>query len=70
MFEPGDPKVDITALVAGESLVAVEARGRGCLAGGPEYRSTYAFFVEVERGKVRALREYMDSLAVSRLLSA
>jgi ketosteroid isomerase-like protein len=50
--------------------VAVEARGRGRLAGGPEYRSTYAFFVEVERGKVRALREYMDSLAVSRLLSA
>ena len=46
MFEPGDPKVVIENLVAAESWVAVEARGRGRFANGTPYRNTYAFFVE------------------------
>lgn len=68
MFEPGDPKVVIENLVADRSWVAVEARGRGRFANGTPYRNTYAFFVEVEDGQVRAVREYMDSQLASTLL--
>ena len=69
MFEPGDPKVAVENLVAAESWVAVEATGRGRFANGTPYRNTYAFFMEVEDGKVRTVREYMDSRLASTLLA-
>jgi ketosteroid isomerase-like protein len=69
MFEPGDPKVVIENLVADGSWVAVEARGRGRFANGTPYRNTYAFFVEVDDGKVRTVREYMDSQLASTLVA-
>src|SRR5262245_11128911 len=62
LFEPGDPKVEIEAVVAAAGWVAVEARGHGRLADGRPYRNTYAFFLEIDDGKVRTVREYMDSL--------
>jgi ketosteroid isomerase-like protein len=65
MFEAGDPKVEIQALVAAAGSVAVEARGSGRFANGRPYRNTYAFFLEVDDGKVRTVREYMDSLLAS-----
>jgi ketosteroid isomerase-like protein len=68
MFEPGDPKVDIARLVSSGGSVAVEARGSGRFANGAPYRNTYAFFFEVDEGRVRAVREYMDSLLASTLI--
>jgi hypothetical protein len=69
LFEPGDPKVVIDTLVADGPLVAVEARGQGRFVDGREYRNRYAFVLELDAGRVRALREYMDSAYVSRLLA-
>jgi ketosteroid isomerase-like protein len=68
MFEPGDPKVTIDSLVAEGNLVAVEARGRGRFADGREYSNRYAFVLEVEEGRIRAIREYLDSYYISTLV--
>ena len=68
LFEPGDPKVEIENLVAEGSWVAVEAKGRGRFADGKAYENSYVFLLELEGGRVRTLREYMDSLYVSTLV--
>jgi ketosteroid isomerase-like protein len=64
-FAPGDPKVDINNLVAEGPWVAVEARGRGHVADGTVYDNNYVFFLELDKGKVRTLREYMDTQYVT-----
>jgi len=61
MFEPGQPKVELTNLVAAGRWVAVEATGRGRFRGGAEYENHYAFWLELDGAIVRTLREYMDS---------
>lgn len=66
-FAPGDPKVEIQNLIAEGPWVAVEAMGRGHFGDGREYDNTYIFVVEFEDGKVRTLREYMDTQYVSTL---
>jgi len=70
MFAPGDPKVEITNLIAEGSWVAVEGKGRGKFADGRDYDNDYVFLLELEDGKVRTLREYMDTLHVSTLTPA
>ena len=67
LFAPGDPKVDIQNLVAEGPWVAVEAKGRGHFADGRVYDNTYCFLLELEDGKVRTLREYMDTQYISTL---
>jgi ketosteroid isomerase-like protein len=67
LFAPGDPKVHIENLIADGRWVAVEARGRGHFADGRAYDNTYCFLLELEGGKVRTLREYMDSQYVASL---
>jgi ketosteroid isomerase-like protein len=69
LFRPGDPKVVVEHVLVRGSLAAVEARGEGQLADGTPYDNTYAFFVEVADGKIRAIRESMDSHYVSTLLA-
>jgi hypothetical protein len=68
LFEPGDPKVDITHLVAEGAWVVVEGKGRGRFGNGTPYDNTYVFLLELEDGKVRTLREYMDTQYVSTLV--
>jgi ketosteroid isomerase-like protein len=69
MFEPGQPKVELTNMVANDRWVAVEAVGRGRFRGGPDYENRYSFWVEVEveGGTIRTIREYMDSHYVATL---
>jgi hypothetical protein len=59
MFEPSDPRVIVEPWSSPGRSAAVEARGTG-RANGTPYRNAYAFFVEFEDGRVRAVREYMD----------
>ncbi len=67
MFEPGQPKVELTNVVASGSWVAVEAVGRGRFRGGAPYENRYSFWLEVEGATIRTLREYMDSHYVAML---
>lgn len=66
-FRPGDPKVLPDTIASKGALVLIETRGLGHLADGRPYENRYAWAVEVRDGKVFAVREYMDSLYVSRL---
>jgi uncharacterized protein len=67
MFEPGEPKVELTNMVAAGRWVAVEAVGRGRFRNGPRYENRYSFWIEVDGQKIRTIREYMDSHYVATL---
>jgi hypothetical protein len=70
MFKPGDPKVHLLSIVSKGPLVMLESHGLGALANGKPYDNRYAWAVEVRDGKIFAIREYMDSLYVSKLFAA
>ena len=67
MFAPGQPKVEITNLVAAGAWVALEAIGRGRFLSGTPYENRYSFWLEVDGGTIRTIREYMDSHYVAML---
>jgi len=67
MFEPGQPKVEVTNVVSAGGWVAVEATGRGRFRSGVPYENRYAFWLEVAGGRIRTIREYMDTLYVATL---
>ena len=66
-FRPGDPKILVDTIASNGPLVITETRGVGVLADGRPYNNLYAWAFEIKDGKVFAIREYMDSLYVSRL---
>jgi ketosteroid isomerase-like protein len=68
LFEPGQPKVEVTNLVAQGSWVAVEATGRGRFRNGTDYENHYSFWIEVSGDLIRTVREYMDSQYVASLV--
>jgi uncharacterized protein len=68
IFEDGDPKVAVVNLISKGPLVAAETRGVGRLKSGKPYNNFYAWMIEIEADKIRALREYMDSYYVSTLM--
>ena len=67
MFQPGEPKLEITNVVANDRWVAFEATGRGSFRSGTPYENHYSFWLELDGGIVRTLREYMDSQYVATL---
>jgi ketosteroid isomerase-like protein len=67
LFEPGEPKVELTNVVAEGRWVAVEAIGRGRFLDGRPYENQYSFWVEVDGRTIRTIREYMDSQYVAGL---
>lgn len=67
LFEPGEPKVELTNVVAEGRWVAVEAIGRGRFLDGRPYENRYSFWVEVDGRTIRTIREYMDSHYVAGL---
>jgi uncharacterized protein len=67
LFRPGDPKVQIDTIASNGPFVMTETHGVGVLADGRPYENRYAWAVEIRDGKIFAIREYMDSLYVSRL---
>ena len=68
IFEDGDPKVSIVNVISKGRLVAAETRGTGRLKSGTPYNNVYSWMIEVDDGKIRALREYMDSYYVSTIM--
>jgi uncharacterized protein len=69
MFEPGEPKVEIDNLVSHGPLVVAETRAMGRMKNGKDYRNLYTFWFEVRDAKVFAIREYMDSHYIMKLVS-
>ena len=67
MFAPGDPKTIVDSIASKGPLVLVESHGVGKLADGRSYENRYAWAVEIRDSKIFAIREYMDSLYVSKL---
>ena len=68
LFEPGQPKVELTNMVAAGGWVAVEAIGRGRFRSGTPYENQYAFWLQVDGATIRTIREYMDSHYVATLV--
>jgi hypothetical protein len=67
MFKPGDPKVTINTIASNGPLVITETLGHGTISDGRPYENRYCWAFEIKDGLVFAIREYMDSLYVSRL---
>ena len=67
MFNEGDPKVFVKALMSDGDMVAVESWSLGELPDGREYRNDYAWIFRLKDGKIARLHEYMDSHYVARL---
>ena len=67
MFQPGDPKINMTSIASKGSLVIGESSGRGTFLDGRPYENLYVWAVEIKDGKVYRLREYMDSFYVAKL---
>ncbi len=67
MFAPGDPKVALTSIASKGPLVIAESRGFGKVADGRPYDNQYCWALEIKDGKIHRLREYMDSLYISKL---
>ena len=70
MFAPGDPKVTLTSIASKGPLVLAESRGSGKVADGRPYDNLYCWAIEIKDGQIHRLREYMDSLYISKLFGA
>src|SRR5581483_12231865 len=67
-FQDGDPKVQVTTIAAEGPLVLVEAEGHGRFRNGTPYDNRYVFAFEIEGGRIRAIREYMDTGYAARIV--
>jgi uncharacterized protein len=55
------PHLELVHVVAEGSWVVAEARGTGRFVNGSPYENNYALVFEVAGGKLRTIREYMDT---------
>jgi uncharacterized protein len=53
-----------------DNTVILELTNQGKAANGKDYRNEYCFIFEVENGKIRRVREYVDLLTVKETLLA
>jgi ketosteroid isomerase-like protein len=53
-----------------DSLLVIEANGRGRLMHGTKYENAYVFLVGIHDGRVSLWREYFNSLIIQRALEA
>ena len=67
LFEPGEPKIEISNLIGDGDLVAVEATGHGRFLDGRVYDNRYSYWIEIDGRKIRTITEYMDSSYVAGL---
>ncbi|MGE3744777.1 MAG: nuclear transport factor 2 family protein [Sphingomonadaceae bacterium] len=62
LYVEGALRITPTSMVAEGDRVAVEAEGFATMTSGRIYKPRYHFLFEVENGKVRCVREYMDTM--------
>jgi ketosteroid isomerase-like protein len=63
-----DVKIDFKGVYADGERVVVEERMTAALADGRPYANDYCFVFELEGGKIRRVREYMDTAAGHRMI--
>jgi ketosteroid isomerase-like protein len=61
LFVDGDPKVHVDSIVSSNNQVMCETRGVGKLRDGRSYNNLYAWAFQIRDGRIKAIREYMDS---------
>ena len=62
MYVEGALRITPIAMIADGNHVAVEAEGFATMTSGRVYQPRYHFLFEVQNGKIRRVREYMDTM--------
>jgi ketosteroid isomerase-like protein len=62
LYVEGALRITPTSMVAEGDRVAIEAEGFATMSNGRIYKPRYHFLFEVKDGKVRRVREYMDTM--------
>jgi ketosteroid isomerase-like protein len=66
---PNGLKSEVRRVYGDGDAVIVEMTNRGKLANGRDYENEYCFVFEIEAGKIRRVREYVDTQKVKDLMS-
>lgn len=67
---PEGPEFKIVSIMAEDNKVAAEATFKAKTAMGTFYENTYHFLFIIENGKVKRMKEYMDTFSAKRLLES
>ncbi|MGB1219601.1 MAG: nuclear transport factor 2 family protein [Flavobacteriales bacterium] len=67
---PEGPEFKIVSIMAEDNKVATEATFKAKTAMGTFYENTYHFLFIIENGKVKRMKEYMDTFSAKRLLES
>ena len=70
LFEDGSPRMTITRLFRDGEWIIAESTGAGRFRNGTEWDNRYVIVYEVVGGRVRTVREYMDTQHAARLFAA
>ena len=65
---PNGLKITPKGITAEGDRVAVEAESYGELANGKVYNNQYHFMIEMQDGKIQAVREYLDTIHAKEIL--
>lgn len=60
-FEAGSQETEVRNFLFGTDLVALEARMTASTPEGERYENDYVFFFEFRDGRIREIREYVDT---------
>jgi ketosteroid isomerase-like protein len=66
---PSGLKSEVRRVYGEGDVVIVELTNRGKLGNGRDYENEYCFIYEIENGKIRRIREYVDTEKVKDLMS-
>jgi ketosteroid isomerase-like protein len=70
LFEPGSPRMTITRMFNDDDWVVMEGTGAGTFRNGASYDNRYIIVFEVVDGRVRTVREYMDTQHMAAMFAA
>ena len=69
LFEDGSPRLTVTQSFRDGDWIITEATGSGRFANGTIYDNRYVILYEIVDGRVRTVREYMDTQHAARLFA-
>ena len=70
LFEDGSPRMTITKVFHDGDWIIAESTGAGRFRNGTDYDNRYVILYEIINGRVRTVREYMDTQHAARLFAA
>jgi hypothetical protein len=62
LYADGALRITPISMIAEGNSVAVEAEGLATMSNGRTYQPRYHFLIELKDGKIRRVREYMDTM--------